>query len=146
MRATRSSVLAGVLVLGLFGGVRANAQGLTDPGGSTYLPIGGTSGGFIPYQAGTGGGLGVVSRMPELSTRTPMNPSGMAGGMPPRLGALRTTITPFSPSNGMGMRQRSTGGSSMGGMGGATRPPVGSYPFRQPPSLIGGGSSPAMSM
>jgi hypothetical protein len=33
-------VLAGALALGLFGGIRASAQGLADPGGSTYLPIG----------------------------------------------------------------------------------------------------------
>jgi hypothetical protein len=36
---------------------------------------------------------------------------------------------------------------SRGAMGGMARPPVGSYPFRQPPSLLGPASAgPAMSM
>jgi hypothetical protein len=123
-------------------------------GGTSYLPFGG--GGFVPYSGGPGGGLGVQPRMAGPSLRSPLATAamgGMAGSMGPSLGQVRSSITPLSPirvmSGGRGggmaggaMIQRASNG---GGMGGMSRPPVGSYPFRQPPSLTGPASQ-VMSM
>jgi hypothetical protein len=113
-------------------------------GSSAYLPFGG--GGFVPYSSGPGGGLGVMPRMTQSrmpGPGTPMN--GMAGLGGSSLGRPRSAIVPLAPivRGGAGMAG-SMGGSPLilrssvlGGMGGMTRPPVGNYPFRQPPSLIG---------
>jgi hypothetical protein len=136
----------------------AGAQGYgTSPGpaysggGTSYLPLGGNMGGFIPYSPGPGGGLGVQARAPQAVARPPMEATTM-GGAGPALGAPRSAVAPLAPigvmRSGGGMIRRSPpAGGAMGGMGGTPRPPVGSYPFRQPPGLLGpGGSSPAMSM
>ncbi len=80
-------------------------------------------------------------------------------GMRPSLGLIRGQMTPIAPisSRGMGGMGPGAGMSSMGGlirrtpsggcMGGMARPPVGSYPFRQLPSLLGPATAaPSMSM
>ena len=86
-----------------------------------------------------------------------MQPGGMGlMGPRPSLGLIRGQIAPLSP---IGSRGMGAGGGmgSMGGlirrtpsggpMGGMARPPVGSYPFRQPPSLLGPATAaPSMAM
>ena len=86
-----------------------------------------------------------------------MQPGGMGlMGPRPSLGLIRGQISPLSP---IGARGMGAGGGmgSMGGlirrtpsggpMGGMSRPPVGSYPFRQPPSLLGPATAaPSMAM
>jgi hypothetical protein len=126
-------------------------------GATTNVPFGGM-GGFIPYSPGPGGGLGV---QPSMRSPVGQMQAGSMGstGMSPRLGAVRSQITPLAPitARGMGGMGAGAGMGSMGGlllrspsggsMGGMPRPPVGSYPFRQPPSLLGPATSaPAMSM
>jgi hypothetical protein len=168
-------VLLGLLVfLAVLGGSSARAQGSmgrgtsTDTmpsyifsgagavasGSSTYLPFGGNMSGFVPYSPGPAGGLGVQSQMGNTAMQTP--PGGMMmPGARRSLGTFGSRITPLTPIGSMGssrggqmgslgtMIQRAPAG---GGMGGMARPPVGGYPFRQPPLLIGPGSAPAMSM
>jgi hypothetical protein len=136
----------------------SSAAGSYFGGGSTYLPFGGGLGGFIPYSAGTGGGLGVMQGMSE--TITPMGSAGMTLlGTRPTLGRLGGSLSPLEPI-GLGTMGSPAGSpmglgggglikrpASRGTMGGMARPPVGSYPFRQPPSLLGPSSAgPAMSM
>jgi hypothetical protein len=131
-----------------------SGAGMVTGGSSTYLPFGGTMSGFVPYSPGPGGGLGVQSPMANSAMQTP--PGGMMmPGARPGLGGIRSRITPLSPIGSMGsarggamgnlgtMIQRAPAG---GGMGGMTRPPVGGYPFRQPPTVNGPPSAPAMSM
>jgi hypothetical protein len=127
-------------------------------GGSTYLPFGGGVGGFVPYSAGPGGGLGVMKGMRESVAPT-RSGSMLMLGTRPALGQISDRLTPLAPI-GPGVVSSPAGGSmgSMrgglikrpaprGAMGGMARPPVGSYPFRQPPSLLGTASAgPAMSM
>ena len=93
----------------------------------------------------------------EKSRAQEMQPGGMGlMGPRPSLGLIRGQLTPLSPisSRGMGAGE---GMGSMGGlirrtpsggpMGGMARPPVGSYPFRQPPSLLGPATAaPSMAM
>ncbi len=126
-------------------------------GSSTYVPFGGAMGGFLPYSPGLGGGLGVQPGMRDSSMQVP--PGGMRMlGARPTLGLIRSATTPLAPIGPGGMGSRSIGRmESMGGlirrsptggsMGGMARPPVGSYPFRIPPSLLGPSTAaPAMSM
>jgi hypothetical protein len=123
-------------------------------GSSTYVPFSGAMGGFIPYSSGPGGGLGVQPGM-----RVPAPPVQTGGmqmlGSTPNLGRISGTTTPLAP---LGIMNRpGMGGSGMSGglirrtpsrgMEPMRRAPVGSYPFRIPPSLLGTGTSlPAMSM
>jgi hypothetical protein len=79
-------------------------------------------------------------------------------GEEPAFGQRRGSLTPPLPFGLQGMSTRPAGRmGSMGGlirrpppgggMGGMARPPVGNYPFRQPPSLIGPAPTmPSMSM
>jgi hypothetical protein len=124
-------------------------------GGSSYVPFGGAMGGFIPYSAGPGGGLGVQPGMRDSGLQ--MQPGGMRIlGSTPSLGLIRSTTTPLAPlgiSNPGGMGRSGMSGDlirrtpSGGRMEPMRRAPVGSYPFRLPPSLLGPStSSPAMSM
>jgi len=126
-------------------------------GSSAYVPFGGAMGGFMPYSPAPGGGLGVQPGMRDSGMQLP--PGGMSMlEARPTLGLIRGATTPLAPIGFGGMGSRSVGRmESMGGliqrsptggsMGGMARPPVGSYPFRQPPSLLGPVSSaPAMSM
>jgi hypothetical protein len=136
-----------------FSGVGSTLSGVS----AAYVPFG-SMGGFVPYTPGPGGGLGVQSGM--RSSVAPMPSSGMGSlGMRPTLGLGRSQITPLAPISTRAMGGMGTGGGmgSTGGlirrapaggsMGGMARPPVGGYPFRQPPSLLGPASSaPAMSM
>lgn len=148
LRANLAVFMAGWIIV--VGASSAQAQGYGTSGG--YLPFGGSSGGFVPFSGGPGGGLGVQPRMSQPATRTPLGGTSMAGGMRPVLGSPRGMLTPLSPLSprglmgaGGGMIQRSPSG--VGGMGGMARPPVGGYPFRQPPSIVTpNASSPAMSM
>jgi hypothetical protein len=126
-------------------------------GTSALVPFGGAMGGFLPYSPGLGGGLGVQPAMPDSAMQMP--PGGMRMlGTRPSLGLIRSATTPLAPISigGMGSRsfgrigsmaepiRRSPAGGSMGGM---PRPPVGNYPFRQPPSLVGPSTAaPSMSM
>ncbi|MGO9597825.1 MAG: hypothetical protein ACLP7Q_07500 [Isosphaeraceae bacterium] len=127
-------------------------------GSSTaYIPFSGM-GGFIPYSPGPRGGLGVQPGM--RTTGGQMQASGMGSmlGSRPSLGLIRGQIAPLVPIGLGAMGSRVGGGmGAMGGlirrtpssgpMGGMARPPVGSYPFRQPPSLLGPATaSPSMSM
>jgi hypothetical protein len=131
-----------------------SGAGMTSGGGSTYLPFGGTMSGFVPYSPGPGGGLGVQAPVANTAMQTP--PGGMAmPGARPNLGGLGGRITPPGPIGSMGSPRGGTMGNlgtmiqrapAGGGMGGMTRPPVGGYPFRQPPALTGPSSAPAMSM
>ncbi len=124
-------------------------------GGSSYVPFSGAMGGFIPYSSGPGGGLGVQPGMrdPGLSIQT----GGMRMlGSTPSLGLIGGTTAPLAPlgiMNRAGMGGSGTSGALIrrppagGGREPMRRAPVGSYPFRIPPSLLGPGtSSPAMSM
>jgi hypothetical protein len=130
----------------------ARAQG---PGGgaSSYLPSG-AFGGFVPYTPGLGQGLGVMSRGAMAG------PGGLFGrmampGAVPGLSPGRASLNPPPPIGVLGgsMGQRGMLGGPMrltparGTMPAMARPPVGSYPFRVPPSLIGPATAgPAMSM
>ena len=124
-------------------------------GSSTYVPFSGAMGGFIPYSSGPGGGLGVQPGMRDPGLQ--MQTGGMRMlGSTPSLGLIGSTTTPLAPLGIM-----NPGGMGRPGMSGALirrtpsggridpmrRAPVGSYPFRIPPSLLGPGTpSPAMSM
>jgi hypothetical protein len=139
---------------------RAPSNGFSAAGsylssGSTYLPFGGGLGGFVPYSAGPGGGLGVMQGMSESAAPTGSGSMFMLGARP-ALGQLRGSLTPLAPIglDVMGSRASSSMGgglirrpTSRGVMGGMARPPVGNYPFRQPPSLLAPTSArPSMSM
>jgi hypothetical protein len=154
-------LLGSIALLALVGGGSARAQGYSFSGAGTvgggssaYLPFGGTMSGFIPYSPGPGGGLGVQPPMANSAMQMP--PGGMTmPGTRPSLGSIRSRLTPLTPIGSLdasrGGRMGMTGpiirgAPAGGGMGGMVRPPVGGYPFRQPPALIGPGSAPAMSM
>jgi hypothetical protein len=136
----------------------SSAAGSYFGGGSTYLPFGGSMGGFVPYSAGPGGGLGVMQGMSE--TITPMGSAGMTLlGTRPALGRLGGSLSPLVPIGSRAMSSPAGGSMGLDGgslikrpaprraIGGMARPPVGSYPFRQPPSLLGPATAgPAMSM
>lgn len=124
-------------------------------GSSTYMPFGGAMGGFVPYSSGPGGGLGVQPGMRDSGLQLPSGGMRMLGATP-SLGLIRSTTTLLAPLGIM-----NPGGKGRAGMSGAMirrtpsggrmdpmrRAPVGSYPFRIPPSLLGpSASSPAMSM
>ena len=51
-------------------------------GGSTYLPFGGGMGGFVPYSARPGGGLGVMQGMSESETPNGVGKDVHAGHEP----------------------------------------------------------------
>ena len=124
-------------------------------GNSTYVPFSSSMGGFIPYSSGPGGGLGV---QPGIRNPGPPMPTGGMRmlGSTPNLGLIGGTTTPLAPlgiMSGAGMGRSGTSGAlirrtpSGGSMDSMRRAPVGSYPFRIPPSLLGPGSVlPAMSM
>jgi hypothetical protein len=105
-------------------------------GGTSYLPYGPGLGGFVPYNPGQGG-LGVQPGMGLPRSRRD-DRTLMPRGMGTALGSPRTQLAPLTPigtSNAMmgrGMIRRAPSA----GMGGMARPPVGFYPFRQPPSLV----------
>jgi hypothetical protein len=127
-------------------------------GGTTsYLPFGATMGGFLPYNPMPGAGLGVQPGVRGFGMSVQPGGLRMPGSMS-AIGQIRSTTTPLAP---IGLRQMRSGPlqrmESMGGliprspargsMGRMVRPPVGSYPFRQPPSLLGPATAgPAMSM
>jgi hypothetical protein len=126
-------------------------------GSPTYVPFSSSMGGFLPYTPGPRGGLGVQSGM--RNPGAPMQSGGMGMlGLRPSLDPIRGELTPLAPihldslgfksGGGMGsMRGLIRRAPSYGSMGGMTRPPVGNYPFRQPPSLLGPASAaPSMSM
>ncbi|APW63555.1 hypothetical protein [Paludisphaera borealis] len=132
---------------GFTGSYGPGMESLLRSGGAGYLPSGS---GFLPYTPGPGGGLGVQSRMsagsPATSSGAMSMPAAAAG-----LGTASRGLSPLTPIGGMG------GG--RGGMGsgrllnrmpagrGMVRPPVGAYPFRVPPSLLGPATqAPAMAM
>jgi hypothetical protein len=131
-----------------------SGMGTVASGSSTYLPFGGNMSGFVPYSSGPSGGLGVQSPMANSAMQTPSGGMMMPSARP-GLGSIRSRIAPLTPIGSMGsprggqmgipgtMIQRPPAGA---GMGGRMRPPVGGYPFQQPPLLIGPGSAPAMSM
>jgi hypothetical protein len=121
---------------------------------STYLPFGAT-GGFVPYAPGPGQGLGVTARGSVMG----VNPTRAAMAMPGQraeLGQSRGYLSPLAPIGTM--RRAGMGQGGMSGplirpmpsgavMGGMTRPPVGGYPFRIPPPLVGpAAATPGMSM
>lgn len=138
---------------GFTGSYGPGMENLFRGGGAGYLPSGG---GFLPYTPGPGGGLGVQSRMSAGSAATSPGGMSMPGVRAPGgLGGASGGLSPLTPIGGMGARGGGMGpgrllnrmppGRSMGG--GMARPPVGSYPFRIPPSLLGPASqAPAMAM
>ncbi len=124
-------------------------------GSSTYVPFGGAMGGFVPYSSGPGGGLGVQPGIRDSGLQLP--PGGMRVlGATSSLGLIRSTTTPLAPlgiMNSGGMGRAGMSGTLIrrtplgGRMDRMRRAPVGSYPFRIPPSLLAPGTpSPAMSM
>lgn len=168
MRCRHLRILLG-LTLGLFTTVVAQGQGIgRGPGssygispaapdfgrGAAYLPYGANAGGFVPYRAGPGGGLGVQTRMRSAPVMAGAGGAGsMSGRAGPRLGRVRGLLTPLTPIRragaGMGGGSRILGrmAPAAGMSGSPARPPVGGYPFRQPPRPGGtAASSPAMSM
>jgi hypothetical protein len=129
-------------------------------GTTAFMPYSG-SGGYIPYQGGYAGGLGVIPvsrRLPQTpigGTSMPMTPigggslaGGMAGGregMGARAGGR--AFLPFGYEGSIGMEGRMVG-TPMTQQGGR-RPASGPgfrYPFTVPPSLLGPavGSGPSM--
>jgi hypothetical protein len=154
MRVRRASffvlVARGWLLVGLImfpGWVRAQQPAT---GGAGYLPYG-SMGGFVPYSPGPGQGLGVMpggTRAMSRMTQGGMRMLGQPGGVltpPAPIGLPGMGTQPVGRMGSMGglIRRPPPGG----GMGGMARPPVGSYPFRQPPSLIGPATTmPSMSM
>jgi hypothetical protein len=142
MRRAVRSCLAGAVIAW-----SGSGPGLTACRAQGYMPSGGGFGGFVPYRAGPGGGLGVQSRTAEPAGRGAQTGAVMSGGMRPTLGAPRGTITPLRPLGVIG-----SGGGMLGmpraptARPGMTRPSVGSYPFRIPPSLVNPGGGPATSM
>jgi hypothetical protein len=124
------------------------------PPTSSLLPLGGT-GGFVPYAPGPGRGLGVMARPGNMPPAAPMSVSPMSGQRP-GLGLIRSSLATMEPIRIMRSGPMGQGGLSKalirpvparGMMGGMGRPPVGSYPFRVPPSLLGpAATAPAMAM
>ena len=112
-------------------------------GSSTYVPFGGAMGGFVPYSSGPGGGLGVQPGMRDPGLQ--MQPGGMRMlGSTSSLGLIGSTTTPLAPlgiMNPGGMGRAGMSGTlirrtpSGGWMDRMRRAPVGSYPFRVPPSF-----------
>jgi hypothetical protein len=146
------SISSGTMPRYNFSGVGSNFGG-----SSSYLPFGGAGSSFLPYSPGPGGGLGVQPGTPDSGMQMP--PGGMRMfDTRPSLGLIPSATTPLAPITLGGMGSRSFGRmGSMGGlivrppaggsMRGMARPPVGNYPFRQPPSLLGPSTTaPAMSM
>jgi len=146
------SISSGTMPRYNFSGVGSNFGGT-----SSYLPFGGAGSSFLPYSPGPGGGLGVQPGMFDSGMQTA--PGGMRmSGTRPSLGLIPSAITPLAPINLGGMGPRSFGRMGLmggliarpptgGSMRGMARPPVGNYPFRQPPSLLGPSTSaPSMSM
>ncbi|MDG3004531.1 hypothetical protein [Paludisphaera mucosa] len=141
--------LAAAALLAFLAWPAASAQAQGVEGG--YLPSGG--GAFVPFRGGPGGGLGVMPSGPRTPVSSPSSSSlmgGMAGGgstlgAPNGLTSLRPIGGGGSPGMGSGgLLDRSSNAPSMKPM---RRPPVGSYPFRIPPSLRGGSSQrPSMAM
>lgn len=134
-------------------GYGASSGSLYTGGGTTYVPYGASMGGFLPYTSGPGGGLGVQSRMTPAPSRSPILGGSMGGGMGTALGRPRSSIAPLRPISATSMgggglirRASPTTPAMGGGMSGGVRPAVGSYPFRQPPSLVVPNSGPATSM
>ena len=132
-----------------------SAAGSYFGGSSTYVPFSAAMGGFVPYSSGPGGGLGVQPGMRDSALQLPPGGMRMIGPIQ-SLALIRSTTTPLAPlgitnSGGMGgagisgtLIQRAP---STGKMDRMRRVPVGNYPFRIPPSLLGPGpTSPAMSM
>jgi hypothetical protein len=127
-------------------------------GSPSYIPFGSTIGGFVPYSPGPGGGLGVQPGMRGTGGQMQASGMGLMLGTRPSIGIIRGALTPLTPISlgTMGSRAAGSMGSmgglirrtpSSGSMGGMGRPPVGSYPFRQPPSLLGPATAaPAMAM
>lgn len=144
LRCSKTLVGFAIVVSSLACAPGAKAQDLYSSGGTVYVPYAGGGAGFLPYTPGPGGGLGVQgsSSRPLGRPSAPPSARSMAGpvdpGMASGLGSLRSTLTPLTPIRAGGMA-RGIGGSLLrrepsGGMGRPTRPPVGSYPFRQPSS------------
>jgi len=145
---------AGLAVAALLCSIATTARAQGVEGG--YFPSGG--GTFVPFRGGPGGGLGVSSsgmRAPSPSPSGSRFMGGMPGagaGMGAALGAPGgpTALRPIglgAMGRGMGtggLLNRSSAAPAMKAM---PRPPVGSYPFRIPPSLRGNASQgPAMAM
>lgn len=135
---------------GFTGSYGPGMENLVRGGGAGYLPAGG---GFLPYTPGPGGGLGVQSRMSAGSSAASAGAMGMPGTS--AIGGATGGLSPLAPIGGMSAQRGGMGsgrllnrmptGRGMGG--GMTRPPVGSYPFRVPPSLLGPATqAPAMAM
>ena len=141
---------------GFSGGYGPGMENLVRGGGAGtgYLPAGG---GFLPYTPGPGGGLGVQSRMSDLTPGTTSRSRTMPGASAlGGIGGASGRLSPLAPITGLsGMK----GGSGMrssrllnrpvgpGPKPMPSRPPVGSYPFQIPPSLRGPASQrPAMAM
>jgi hypothetical protein len=139
---------------GFAAGTRAFGEGWLPPNGSSsYLPLPGW-GGFVPYTPGPGRGLGLMAGVRNPALNVPATGMSMSGG-PSSLGRVPASLTPPGPisigsGRGMGQAGMATGLTrSMRGAGSMpmARPPVGSYPFRIPPSLFGPATAgPAMSM
>ncbi len=132
-----------VLVMALVAG-STGARGQGGEGG--YLPSGG--GVFVPYRSGPGGGLGVMPSGPRAMSSSVPAMSAMPGatslGAPSGLAPLRPIGVAGGMSAGMGAVPLVNRAGAMKPM---PRPPVGSYPFRIPPSLRDGGSlRPSMAM
>ncbi len=135
-------------------GASAWSAGSYFSGGAAYVPFSAGMGGFVPYQGGPGGGLGV--QQPTRSALRPMPAEGGGMGMlgtGSPLGVRREAFAPLAPLGTLrsgGMRGRGMSGTLFPGQSpaaGMRRPPVGSYPFRIPPSLLGPATaSPGMSM
>ena len=128
-----------VLVLA-FGPSPARAQS-----GGGYMPLGAGGGGFVPYRGGPAGGFGMTPRSVEASSVSP--PVMTPGRTGSSLGSARSAFPTLGPlgltrgrAMGRGVGTRSVPSRSM------RRPPVGSYPFRLPPSLFGPATSGAMGM
>ncbi len=118
----------------------ALAQAPPAIGNPAYLPAGGS--GFLPYTPGPGGGLGVMPPSAPLPARMSARPTTLGGGMSAGVTAGPRTLLPgyrgslgLTASRGLGggAMRRSTSG--MTGRAMPRRPPVGSYPFRQPAPL-----------
>ncbi len=135
---------------GVAGGYGPGMENLLPGSGAGYLPSGG---GFLPYTPGRGGGLGVQSRMTDV-TPGPASGSMAMPGAPSPVGEASGRLSPLSPIRGLSGRggmgsslfmNRSPGGGRPGPM--PSRPPVGFYPFQIPPGLGDPASQrPAMSM
>src|SRR5690348_6276787 len=87
----------------------SSAAGSYFGGGSTYLPFGGGLGGFVPYSARPGGGLGVMQGMNESVAPTGSTRMFMLGTRP-ALGQSGGSLTPLAPI-GLDMTGSRAGGS-----------------------------------